>query len=346
MDSYFWQRLTWPEGVVLFYNTALNKSSEWGVSPWHWYFATALPKALNFSLPFVLLPVLGLRAPVRPVPGSHCVTNAQWVHQLCISCVGTPDLKLIYYVSPALLFIILYSFLPHKELRFILPVIPLLTLAAARGIDRLLPVYEKKIDPMQESSNTLTPTFAYGITTVIRIGLLFAGLGMLAVTALLLFAAMANYPGGVALNTLHRHLFTADGLMNESHLSHCHRVSPVLVHIDPDAAMTGVTRFGECCHVSQQLSGRCPIVYSKEEQISSAANLLGFHYLLTSNITAMDKDRNFEILSTVDTFDRYSRVSLAVPVPLTGGKVTVRIPWLRRQLKPSIYVLRRKNCPL
>lgn len=47
--------------------------------------------------------------------------------------------KALYYLTPVLSFVILYSFLPHKELRFIFPAIPMFTLFAAVALNELLP---------------------------------------------------------------------------------------------------------------------------------------------------------------------------------------------------------------
>lgn len=73
IDTYFWrehynQKLRnssnneegdsfymWPELQVLYYNTVLNKSHEWGTSPWHWYFLVALPKSVTIALPCALV---------------------------------------------------------------------------------------------------------------------------------------------------------------------------------------------------------------------------------------------------------------------------------------------------
>ncbi len=176
VDSWFWNALVWPEGAVLYFNTALNKSSEWGTSPWHWYASSALPKSLLCAYPLALTSVF-IERRARPLMFAA-----------------------VFYVG-------LYSFLPHKELRFIFPTLPLFNCCAATVLARLWNNRRKR------------PFIAFCALVALVVSA--------ALVAVFTAASSVNYPGGEAFRRLHA------------------EETPGRAHVDIPAAMTGVSRFGE-----------------------------------------------------------------------------------------------------
>jgi alpha-1,6-mannosyltransferase len=109
VDSYFWQRFPlWPEWIGFVYNTIQGKSSDWGVSPWYFYFGNAIPRLL-----------------LNPVSWLLCIPLA-----LVNRATRKTSLDIMI---PLLAFVAIYSALPHKEWRFIIYIIPGLTGVAAAG---------------------------------------------------------------------------------------------------------------------------------------------------------------------------------------------------------------------
>ncbi|KAL7628751.1 alpha-1,6- mannosyltransferase [Parahypoxylon ruwenzoriense] len=106
IDSYFWQKPLWPELWGFYYNAILGSSSAWGVSPWYYYFTSAIPKILMNPLSTIAL-----------IP--YALWNAGTRRQVQL------------LVVPSLLFVAIYSLQPHKEARFIFYVAPPLTATAA-----------------------------------------------------------------------------------------------------------------------------------------------------------------------------------------------------------------------
>lgn len=114
---------------------------------------------------------------------------------------------------PAIIFVLIYSFLPHKELRFIIYVFPMFNIASACACQRLW--------------NNRNKSFLQTVLSVIAAGHL---LGNFVLTVFLLNVSKTNYPGGIAISKIHR---IAPSDQN------------VTIHIDNLTAQSGVTRFTE-----------------------------------------------------------------------------------------------------
>uniref|UniRef100_A0A914WVK1 Mannosyltransferase n=1 Tax=Plectus sambesii TaxID=2011161 RepID=A0A914WVK1_9BILA len=182
LDSFLWGRALWPEGEVWWFNVVLNKSNEWGTMPFLWYFYSALPRALMASL--VLVPI-GLLL----------------------------DRRLLEIVAPAVAFIAAFSFLPHKELRFIVYALPLINLAAAVACAR---AWINK----HKSTVRMLVGVAFGAHLLVN----------LAASSFFLYASSQNYPGGEALGYL-------------QYSQRFDKAKPISVHIDVYTAQTGVSRY-------------------------------------------------------------------------------------------------------
>ena len=162
------------------YDTAENRSSEWGTSPPHWYFTSALPRSLLAAYP---LAFIGGYAERRVRALLACAT---------------------FYVGA-------YSFLPHKELRFIFPALPLMNAAAAAAAARVWTNRGKiylyyfgettKVTTTKGRSSSRNRTSSSSSRrrswwwTVVALGV--AGAWALSIAAHLVFAMAArdNYPG-------------------------------------------------------------------------------------------------------------------------------------------------------
>ncbi|KFK42589.1 hypothetical protein AALP_AA1G015000 [Arabis alpina] len=198
VDSIMWKKFVWPEFEVFWFNSILNRSSDWGTHSIHWYFTSALPRSLLVAYP--------------------------------LSLVGTLlDRRVPLLVLPVLSFVILYSKLPHKELRFIISSVPMFNLSAAVAASRIYNNRKKSIWKLVNMGMLALFAISAGCTVVT------------------FMASYYNYPSGYALKHLHQISHPANAAGEE------------WVHIDTFSAMNGISRFCE---------DDLPWRYSKEEEIS------------------------------------------------------------------------------
>jgi len=192
IDSRHWdQEYLWPEWEVLSFNNPMgaNRSHHYGTKPFLWYAYSALPRMLLIAYP---LSMYGFKHERR-----------------CRSAFMI-----------ASFFVFAYSFLGHKELRFLFPVLPLFNFCAACGMHRLNLNRKKSI-----KGNFLHALAWMGVIVSCAVSI-----GVFAK------ASIANYPGGEALAAFHE--------LNPEHNTLGH----VRIHIDDHCAQTGASRFGQAYH--------------------------------------------------------------------------------------------------
>ena len=271
VDSYYWRRWLWPELSVLLYNNPVEgQYSAWGVSPWHFYFTSALPRglmgcALLVPLGFLLRPRVTLRPSV--------------------------DWRSVYVSVPGVVFVCLYSLLAHKELRFILPAFPLFTTVAAVGLLNLIHTLQttttnqqKKTDGTPTTAPSSALLWSTAIDTYAPAGLLFVSAVVLALSFLFscftLYASAHNYPGGTAFHRLHT-LLPARLPANTA------------VHLSNLACMSGVSRWGE--------ERRDELVYDKREGVAvDELGVQGWEWL----VEEVGQVAGYEVVAVVDGLER------------------------------------------
>ncbi len=193
VDSVFWGRWLWPEGEVFFFNAIRGGSVAWGVSPWHWYATSALPRSLLLAMPLCALDVL-----------QHAVSALRG------GVIARKQGHLFGMVCSCLVFVALYSYLPHKELRFLLPALPVFNLGAGYALANVLFEHEPgvavavSVDGRGAGQGETAPkpsAARQAAAWVVVAGIVATNLA--ATWTVFLPASSANYPGGIALQQLH-----------------------------------------------------------------------------------------------------------------------------------------------
>jgi hypothetical protein len=280
-DSFFWGRLVWPEFEVLFFNTVLNKSHEWGTQPPLWYWLNALPKALLVAYPLAL---------ISPLLGPRGWRSRVWA-----------------LLWPVLVFIVLYSLLPHKEVRFLFPALPLLTCLAAVSLQALDPDSNEKAQTETAQTekghtkpvNEVTVGKAAQTPTRAAASVVWLAMRGVLLISVLLSAAWAgisrfNYPGGHALamltnlNNLQAYAAplcsteassssSASRSTCEAHQASAHGLaekSTLWVHLTNLACVSGASRFGQSANMlvdkSEGLDVRQLLALAEEATVAHA----------------------------------------------------------------------------
>jgi alpha-1,6-mannosyltransferase len=136
----------------------------------------------------------------------------------------------------------------------------------------------------------------------------------------MVYVSSWNYPGGEALRKLHDIYATAN--------------SNVSVHIDPQAAMTGVSLFGEWRRPQWK--------YSKNEThgVENVDGYLqaGYTHLITANPDLFVQSGRFRVIDGTDGFAGLGRPSFFGSTDIADADSKALI-WGLIRIEPMIYIL-------
>lgn len=212
IDGRLWKLngMWWPEATVFWFNIIENKSSNWGTSPWYWYFVKALPNLMMISYPLLIMAIL---------------TNSRMRRKIALL---------------PLFFIMAFSCLPHKETRFLFPIIPILNLATAMFCHKITKEIRIKKwkeeggerEKLKENKDEIKIKKSKRIK--IMLNLLFFQCFLL--STFKLYISTFNYYGANALKSVHDHMKLSQSfnLKGESLKS---------IYIEDEAAMNGINLF-------------------------------------------------------------------------------------------------------
>ncbi|KDR68602.1 hypothetical protein GALMADRAFT_146254 [Galerina marginata CBS 339.88] len=294
VDSFFWDSYPlWPEFSGIYFNVVQGKSSEWGTSPPLTYVTSYLPKLLLGSIP---LSVIGM----------------------------TVDQRIRSLLLPTLGFIGLISSLGHKEWRFIIYVVPIFNIAAARGARWMV---------SRRKNSLLGRLFFLATAALIAANV--------AITVLLTKASMGNYPGGEALLALH-HLYPPLSVTQPPH-----------IHISNLAAQTGASLF---LHLNSAPYYAIPPfnqnqnqwIYNKTENLTPAvlsSSSSPFTHLISETPPSTDSHlvKHWRTVKTIKAFDRF-----VVNWELLKGRNKADLLWrfgdvLRFEESDKLWILERNE---
>ncbi|KAL8725114.1 MAG: hypothetical protein Q9166_007556 [cf. Caloplaca sp. 2 TL-2023] len=115
IDRFYYQQWTFPPFRFLYFNLAQSLSVHYGRNDWHYYLSQGYPLLLTTSLPFALIGLCQSLFPQDP-PSTQSLLTATIKRQLATTSFLVP---------------FILSFISHKEVRFIYPLLPTLHLLSA-----------------------------------------------------------------------------------------------------------------------------------------------------------------------------------------------------------------------